>query len=389
MKLREDGTNYPAWEACFLNACIAKEVGHTIVKPSPFTKANAAATSLLSSSIPEIWINHVTSLPTVHEGFAWIRSKYRGGYNSAVNAAWTKQLQDLHMTREETLESYISRAESLYGNLQANGRHMEREEIVGYIIKGLPADFELCRASLLVTCMSQEFLGVLRTLVQVANSLGFNDQIPRLPPRAAISRLPPNSSDRHRGRRNFNLANVDCWTCGEKGHMRRDCPQQSTQDRLGATGATQHSTPNQRESGSISWISHNVFHYQHQPSEDWIIDSGASVHVVNSIELLHNATVYSEPQVLHLATTDGQGDIVAEGNVCIRDTQGRELWLRHVKCVPGASTNLVSVSAGLKDGVTFVPRENGSYCAMSGPQGWECKVVEKQGLYVISGTHPN
>jgi hypothetical protein len=37
-------------------------------------------------------------------------------------------------------------------------------------------------------------------------------------------------------------------------------------------------------------------------SEEWLIDSGASVHNVNDYTLLQNPTVYSEPRPLQLAT---------------------------------------------------------------------------------------
>lgn len=391
LKLKEDGTNYPAWEACYLNACIAKEVAHTVVKPVPCTKANAAATSLLSSSIPEIWVNHVTTLPTAHEAFLWIRAKYRGGFNTAANTTWMRQLQEIRMTREETLDAYVSRVESLYSNLVANNRAIDLEEAVGHLVNGLPAEFDGCKSSLLVTCMAQQFPGVLRTLVQVANSIRFNDQTPRPTPRAAMARSLPNSNsgDGSRGRRPMDLSKVTCWSCGDKGHLRKDCTKWEGNNRAAAASATQHSTPEQCESGTSDWVSLNVFHARCAPSEEWIIDSGASVHVVNDAAWLHNPVVYSSPRTLNLATNDAHGEITAEGDVCLRNVSGQELWLHHVKCVPGASANLLSVSAGVRDGITFVPKDNGSYCAMVGPKEWECRVAEQHGLYVLTGAHPS
>jgi len=75
---------------------------------------NAAALSLLATSIPEIWANQVTSQPTAHHAFIWIKQKYRGGFNSVANTAWMRQLQDIKMTREETIDAYVSRAEDLF-----------------------------------------------------------------------------------------------------------------------------------------------------------------------------------------------------------------------------------------------------------------------------------
>jgi len=154
--------------------------------------------------------------------------------------------------------------------------------------------------------------------------------------------------------------------------------------------ATQHSTSQQSESDSgTNWVSHNVFQSYGNDSDDWLIDSGASVHVVNDARCLHNPVVYDTPKTLHLATSEAHGNITAVGDVCLRNPGGKTLWLHQVKCVPTATANLISVSAGIRDGLSFVPRENGAYCAMVGPGGWECKVSEKHGLYMLKGSCPS
>jgi len=98
--------------------------------------------------------------------------------------------------------------------------------------------------------------------------------------------------------------------------------------------------------------------------------------------------VYTEPRQLQLATSESHGSIIASGSVCLVNAEGQLLWLHNVQCVPQASTNLLSVSAGVRDGIQFVPRENGTYSSLVGPMGWECSVVERYGLYVLRGIYP-
>jgi hypothetical protein len=88
-------------------------------------------------------------------------------------------------------------------------------------------------------------------------------------------------------------------------------------------------------------VTHNVFssYDTSSCSEDWLIDSGASVHLVNDISLLQNTTVYAEPRALQLATSGAKGGIVAAGSVCLLSSEGRPVWLHNVQCVPEASTN--------------------------------------------------
>jgi hypothetical protein len=124
-------------------------------------------------------------------------------------------------------------------------------------------------------------------------------------------------------------------------------------------------------------------------SEEWLIDSGASVHIVNDYTLLQNPTVYSEPRPLQLATEGVQSAITATGSVCIINSEGKPLWLHNVQYVFDANTNLISVSSGIRDGVKFIPREDtGAYCAMQGPADWECRLHEKHGLYFLRGVYP-
>jgi hypothetical protein len=80
-------------------------------------------------------------------------------------------------------------------------------------------------------------------------------------------------------------------------------------------------------------------------SEEWLVDSGASVHLTNDMSLLQNMTIYSEPRKLQLATSGAQGAIIAVGSICLLNHEGKAAWLHNVQCVPEASSNLLSVSA--------------------------------------------
>jgi hypothetical protein len=130
-------------------------------------------------------------------------------------------------------------------------------------------------------------------------------------------------------------ASIRCWECGERGHTKRDCkkwPEEGTGDRpsgpaAGTSTSGTSSTCKTSEScaaksvadGTVPYSMHlksvhaveavvalNIFEYKDTvgQSEEWLIDSGASVHIVNDYTLLQNPTVYSEPRPLQL-TTEG------------------------------------------------------------------------------------
>jgi hypothetical protein len=115
----------------------------------------------------------------------------------------------------------------------------------------------------------------------------------------------------------------------------------------------------------------------------WLLDSGASIHLVNNLQYLHNAVVYQSPRPLHLATSDAVGGIIAKGSVCLLDARGSQLWLHDVQCVPAATTNLISVSAAIKDGCQFRTDSRGAHVQMIGPETWACAVAMSKGLYYL------
>jgi hypothetical protein len=123
-------------------------------------------------------------------------------------------------------------------------------------------------------------------------------------------------------------------------------------------------------------VSYNILENRASPhlQQSSLVDSGASVHLVNSMDLLHYPTVHATPIPLHLATSDATGGIVATGSVCLLSPNNVPLWLHHVQCVPSAIFNILSVSVALRDGAVkhFCFRrdlQSSTAAVVSGP--WE------------------
>eukprot|EP00884_Botryococcus_braunii_P012552 jgi/Botrbrau1/21298/Bobra.0184s0011.1 len=105
-------------------------------------------------------------------------------------------------------------------------------------------------------------------------------------------------------------------------------------------------------------------------SSSWLVDSGASVHLVNDLSLLHNPVMHAQPLPLHLATSDAKGGIIASGSVCLVNAKREVMWLHNVQCVPSAHSNLLSVTGALQDGATFLTDNAGGYTALRGCWNW-------------------
>jgi hypothetical protein len=124
----------------------------------------------------------------------------------------------------------------------------------------------------------------------------------------------------------------------------------------------------------------------HLKRDSWIVDSGATVHVVNDSNMLTDPVIYDVAQPLTLATTDATAEIVASGDVILQSVDGCVFTLRNVECVPSAAHNLLSVSAFANQGGILTHNGKGEPESLSGPENWSCRVKTVGGLYTVCGT---
>jgi hypothetical protein len=84
-------------------------------------------------------------------------------------------------------------------------------------------------------------------------------------------------------------------------------------------------------------------------ARSFMVDSGATIHLVNDLSLLPSPTLHRSPIPLHMATSDATGQIIATGSLCLSSAEQQPLWLHNVHCVPSATANLISVTAAIRD----------------------------------------
>ena len=95
-----------------------------------------------------------------------------------------------------------------------------------------------------------------------------------------------------------------CWQCGAFGHISKDCNKWK-EDQSAEPRKPQPQPNPGPTSGSAPMITHNVLHVgsDQNQSEEWLVDSGASIHLTNDLSLLQNVTIFAEPRTLQLATS--------------------------------------------------------------------------------------
>jgi hypothetical protein len=116
--LKRDGSNLRKWMNEVVVAASNKDCTGAIQKPTPNTRANAAALQLITTSIPEDWEHEGTAKHVALDALTWVCNRFQGGHDRSINKGWLRQLQEDRMTSEETFEQYVTKKYALYDNLR-------------------------------------------------------------------------------------------------------------------------------------------------------------------------------------------------------------------------------------------------------------------------------
>lgn len=138
-----------------------------------------------------------------------------------------------------------------------------------------------------------------------------------------------------------------CFECDRPGHFARDC--NVRKKRLGKDKKQQQHQKKPNDSHN----SYSCFAVSEIKSNDWIIDSGSSAHMVHDRNWISNAKQTTKGSV---TVANGSGvDVECTGQVELDVKVGTDTMtidVNNVLCVPSLCTNLISVSQLVKSGST-------------------------------------
>jgi transposase InsO family protein len=435
--LDREGVEFPLWDLGYVAACGLKRCKAAIKAPMPETEENAAALLMLIESVPKAWGAKLAAMKVAANAYKWVRARFTEGADEEVTARWLELLHT-SMRETETLEDYYNRKVALFNALKGNGHSIMEREAKLAIIKGLPEEAK--ETGMISSSAGKDLEGLWEIISTTAKGLGFNDQVPRVTPvaRAAItpahSTTPGTASSQEtqaggqggqassakvegRDRR----ANRRCHYCNKPGHFERNCLKKEADEKMHQVlqqvmAAMANLLPQFQNQASAavarppegSGDGNNFFPGEYPPpsgmsamislnvltptrvmpeARSFMVDSGATIHLVNDLSLLHSPTLHRNPIPLHMATSDATGQIIATGSLCLSSAEQQPLWLHNVHCVPSATANLISVTAAIRDGASFVTDSVGSYTGMRA-RNWSCSVAQRNGLYFLQKVSP-
>lgn len=264
-----------------------------------------------------------------------------------------KDLINTTLDSSNSVEDYVSKIMNTAHKLRNIGFDVNDEWLGTLMLAGLPEEYKPMIMGLESSGIKISADSVKSKLIQEVNtskSAAFYTN----------SRKPRNntSSIKTKGPR--------CFNCNRNGHFAKYCKLPKKQ------------TANKGESTSFvaafsATVSKNV-------SDEWYIDSGASMHMTSRIDWMYNVTESSVKNI----TVANREPLAVNGVGCvnIQLSQENKIQVKNVLFVPGLATNLLSVGAIVKNGykVTF----NDKGCEVGNSKGEViCSAKLKNSLYVL------
>ena len=141
-------------------------------------------------------------------------------------------------------------------------------------------------------------------------------------------------------------ASPKCYNCGKRGHIAKNCYSPKKKDWINKKGVQSvHKVTSQTEEEPSFALA--VGHSHSQLQNVWLVDSGATQHMVGDQAMLEDFVLFEKPHEVRLAADCEPIYGIGEG--CIRKVklEGGEVLvnLEKVLCVPDLADNLLSVNS--------------------------------------------
>ena len=123
---------------------------------------------------------------------------------------------------------------------------------------------------------------------------------------------------------------VECWNCGKKGHMRKDC-RLKKKEPSDEHDSTSEAHVTKQDALLLSC---------EDAGDSWVVDSGASFHATPHLKCFKEYTKGNFGYVL--LGDDAACAIVGKGTVAVKLANGNEWLLQEVRHIPALRKNLIS-----------------------------------------------
>ena len=206
-----DVDNYATWRSKMKFLLITKGLWTAVTGDSVDEEKDAKALAQIGLHVKDHHLPVLEGCGTAKMAWEKLEAVYQAKSN-ARKRQLRKELAQLRMTPAEPLAKYVARAKEIQNQLRAAGYDVADQEVVWTVLAGLPPAYET-----VVT--------VLETGTD--SDVKLDDILPKLMP--VEQRLSTTGASTRNEVAFLAKADRECWYCGKKGHVRRNC-QKKKQD---------------------------------------------------------------------------------------------------------------------------------------------------------------
>ena len=367
---RLDGTYWPVWKFQMTHLLRAKGIwgfvdetetlraGATEQQTADFKKQQEKTFSTLALAISPAQLYLITSYDKPKP--VWDALCEHFEKNTLANKLLLKnQYFQMEMKEGSSIETHMKEMKELADRLAALGAAVLEEDQVVTLLGSLPPSYQM----LVTTLEARNEL----TLNYVQQSLVHEEKKQS----SGSSSEKPGSHDamyhshkeQHKDRdgkrqRSTCQWKPKCFSCGQKRHFQRDClSPKRKKEKL-----TKHNAKPVKESATVdsdtdeSYNSIFTASSNQSPSEQWLIDSGATSHMTYSRELLHCYRKFDVPQTVSLGdgrTVEAIGAGDNELNMMFKVSKKKRCTMKNVLYVPKLTSNCRIVAVSMGNSIRF------------------------------------
>ena len=202
-----DVDNYAIWSVDMKWLLITKCCWSAISDPDNVEEeTDMKALALIGLHVQKHHKSSLADCETAKEAWDLLSTVYKAKSN-ARRLQLRKELNNLKLAVDEPLTKYVARARGIRDQLLAAGQEIKEEEVAWSVLAGLPDNYE----------------SMVNIIEAGSEELDLDDMLPKLliVEQRMAKQLPGTVAAYYHGSGN----GPNCWKCGKKGHVHRDCPE--------------------------------------------------------------------------------------------------------------------------------------------------------------------
>ncbi|PKU62337.1 Retrovirus-related Pol polyprotein from transposon TNT 1-94 [Dendrobium catenatum] len=260
-----------------------------------------------------------------------------------------------HISMKTAMTQYLSDIKSLVDQIAYAGSSIDTEDIILYILNGLPASFQAFKTAIrtMITPISLDQLYPL--LLSEEINIAAENARSSVPSDPTLALYTQRGRDKRTRGRNYNRGSSSsrtapdqtsiCQICNKRGHSTSSCwhrlnvyvPQTTNTNNRAMVAASDSATNN-----------------------NWFLDSGASAHLTNSLDNLSIASPYQGSDSITIG--DGRSMSIANSGTGSLPIPARKLTLDQILHIPELKYNLLSISKLTRDNNISITFEPNGFC---------------------------